>query len=138
MSASIACIVTNKKKILIAHRLNKGDMGGRWEFPGGKLEEGEDCAAAIKREMKEEFEVEATPVCKITESHFLHKGVDCTLFVYEVTFDNDGVDIPYKLSEHSEYRWVGVEEIKKFNFVDSDLAVYDEVKKYLAVRCESA
>ena len=48
MSTSIACIIydESKKKILIALRNPTGDMGNRWEFPGGKVDAGEkDCEA---------------------------------------------------------------------------------------------
>ena len=55
MKHSIACIVFVNNKVLIGKRINKGQMGGRWEFPGGKVEEGEDAIAAIKREFLEEF-----------------------------------------------------------------------------------
>ena len=54
MSRSVACIDYRDGKILIAKRIVRGDMGGRWEFPGGKIEEGEDYSTAIKREMQEE------------------------------------------------------------------------------------
>ena len=55
MSRSIACIDYRDGKLLIAKRKSGGDMGERWEFPGGKIEEGEDFAQAINREMQEEF-----------------------------------------------------------------------------------
>ena len=38
---SIACIALFKDKVLVAHRNLVGQMGGRWEFPGGKVEAGE-------------------------------------------------------------------------------------------------
>ena len=55
MSRSVACVDYRNGKILIARRKDGGDMGNRWEFPGGKIEEGEDFITAIKREMMEEF-----------------------------------------------------------------------------------
>ena len=53
MSRSIACIDYRNGKIFIAKRQMVGDMGGRWEFPGGKIEEGEDLETAVIREMQE-------------------------------------------------------------------------------------
>ena len=73
MSNSIACIVYRNGKILIAHRNPVGDMGGRWEFPGGKVDPGETETQAIVREMQEEFSVRAEPSRKITDSVFYHK-----------------------------------------------------------------
>ena len=58
MSRSIACIDYRNGKVFIAKRQMKGDMGGRWEFPGGKIEEGETPQEALVREIKEELEIE--------------------------------------------------------------------------------
>ena len=62
MNESVACIAYKNGKVLIAHRNNVGAMGNRWEFPGGKVEEGESFEDAIKREMKEEFCVDCIPL----------------------------------------------------------------------------
>ena len=47
MSSSVACIIYKDGRILIAKRIDKGDMGGRWEFPGGKIDGDEDADTAI-------------------------------------------------------------------------------------------
>ena len=82
MSRSVACIDYRDGKILIAKRIVRGDMGGRWEFPGGKIEEGEDYSTAIKREMQEEFGVEVTVGEKIASADFIHSGKACLAVLY--------------------------------------------------------
>ena len=52
-----AAVIKDAEKILIAQRL-KGEFKGKWEFPGGKLEENEDSVSALKREIKEEMEAD--------------------------------------------------------------------------------
>ena len=130
MSRSIACIAYNNGKIFIAKRQNKGDMGGRWEFPGGKIEDGEDYNTAIVREMQEEFGVTVTVGRKITSGTFTHKGKPCTLDVLEVTFPHDGIEKKFELTEHTDYRWADIDSIPSLNFVDSDLSIYHDVKKW--------
>ena len=130
MSSSIACIDYRDGKIFIAKRQMTGDMGGRWEFPGGKIEEGEDFEIAIKREMKEEFGVDVKVGRQITCGQFEHRGVKCFLYVFEVTFAHDGLKQRFVLSEHTDYKWVLPQEIEKLDFVDSDMAVYPEIKKW--------
>lgn len=130
MSRSIACIDYREGKIFIAKRQNTGDMGGRWEFPGGKIEEGEDLNQAVVREMQEEFGVTVSVGRKITSGTFVHRNKNCSLEVLEVHFPHDGLSERFKLTEHTDYKWVNLAEIPSLNFVDSDLSVYDAVKKW--------
>lgn len=131
MGRSIACIAYENGKIFIAKRQNIGDMGGRWEFPGGKLEEGEDLKTAIIREMQEEFGVTVTVGEKITSGVFEHRGKQSSLDAFCVKFPHDGIKVPFVLTEHTEYKWVDPSEIPNLEFVDSDLTIYPEVVKYL-------
>lgn len=131
MSNSVACIVFKNGKILVAHRIPKGDMGNRWEFPGGKVDEGETDQIAVVREMREEFGVKAVPSEKIASCSFFHKEKECFLNAYLVQLEHDGIEKPYVLTEHTEYKWVFPEEIKKLAFVDSDLKIYPDVLKFL-------
>ena len=131
MKKSIACIAYKDKKILIAHRNNSGQMANRWEFPGGKVDEGETEIEAIHREMKEEFDVDVQVKKKIATSCFVHNEKKSLLEVYLVELSHDGIDKKYSLTEHSEYKWVDYKEIPVDNFVDSDLRVYPEVISFL-------
>lgn len=131
MSNSVACIVYKDGKILVAHRIPKGDMGNRWEFPGGKVDAGETDQMAIVREMREEFGVKAVPGEKITSCSFFHKEKECFLNAYLVQLEHDGIEKPYVLTEHTEYKWVFPKEIENLSFVDSDLKIYHDVLKFL-------
>ena len=130
MSRSIACIDYRNGKIFIAKRQMVGDMGGRWEFPGGKIEDGEDLQTAVVREMQEEFGVTVTVGKQITSGTFTHKGKPCTLDVLEVTFPHDGIEKKFELTEHTDYKWADIASIPELNFVDSDLSIYNDVKKW--------
>ena len=130
MSRSIACIDYRNGKIFIAKRLMVGDMGGRWEFPGGKIEEGEDLETAVVREMQEEFGVTVKVGRKITSGSFTHRGKPCTLDVLEVTFPHDGIKKRFELTEHTDYKWADLVSIPQLDFVDSDLSIYNDVKKW--------
>lgn len=131
MSRSVACIIYKNGRILIAKRIEKGDMGGRWEFPGGKIDGNEDTDTAIEREMSEEFGVRAYAGKKICEAEFVHKEKKCSVAAYLVTLEHDGIEIPFTLSEHTSYEWVDLNEILNRPFVDSDMQLYPQVKKYL-------
>lgn len=133
MSHSVACIDYRDGKLLVAKRINKGDMGGRWEFPGGKMEEGEDYTCAIRREMQEEFGCDTEVYQKLATGSFIHKGVECSVTAYRVKLLNDGINKPFTFTEHTEAKWVPVNQIKTLSFVDSDLKIFDQIKKSLGI-----
>lgn len=131
MKRSIACIAYENGKVLIAHRNPTGQMGNRWEFPGGKVENGESDEISIIREMSEEFGINVQVISKITTGSFMHNGVESLLEVYLIKVPHDGSCTKYVLTEHSEYKWVNINDIPKDNFVDSDLSIYPEVVKFI-------
>lgn len=131
MNKSVACIAFENKKILIAHRNSSGQMADRWEFPGGKVEDGENETQAVVREMREEFGITVAVLQKITSGHFFHGGKERSLEVYLVKVPHDGIKQKYVLSEHTEYAWVVPEQIPEDNFVDSDLSVCGDVISFL-------
>ncbi len=130
---SIACIAFDGRKVLIAHRNPTGQMGGRWEFPGGKVEDDDpNEEVAIVREMQEEFGITVKVGEKIAEAEFKHNGKVSSLHAYLITVPHDGMEKPYVLTEHTEYRWATLAEIPQLHFVDSDMLLYPQVAKYLA------
>jgi 8-oxo-dGTP diphosphatase len=123
---SVAGIVFEENRIFIARRLPGGDMGSKWEFPGGKVEDGESDEQALVREYMEEFGVSITTGSKLAEAQFEHNGKNYTLNAYAVYFGS----LNFTLTEHSEWRWASLEEIEKSDFVDSDLKLVPALKKY--------
>ena len=108
-------------------------MGDRWEFPGGKIEEGEDYTTAIKREMQEEFGCGCKVFEQLAQGTFEHKAKPCSVVAFRVQLENDGVSEPFKLTEHTQTAWVEPSQIIKLPFVDSDLNIFDQIKKSLGI-----
>lgn len=125
---SVAGIVVIDSLVLIGRRLPEGQMGNRWEFPGGKAEKGETDEEALLREYKEEFSIDVRIGKCIANTEFKHNGEVVPLFAYEV-FLPEG-DISWVLAEHTDISWVPFDTIEKLNFVDSDLLLLDQIRKY--------
>ncbi len=128
---SVAGIAFEGRRVLIAHRNPTGQMGNRWEFPGGKVDGDESDTEALSREYREEFGIEIKIGRKIAETDFEHNGQKVNLHAYEIHVPHDGTEKNYELTEHSEYRWADIEEIEKLDFVDSDMKIYPSVKKFI-------
>lgn len=60
-----ALIQDDSGRILLTRRSASGEHAGLWEFPGGKIESGEDARAALFRELREELDIEADPVRRV-------------------------------------------------------------------------
>ncbi|GHV86507.1 NUDIX hydrolase [Spirochaetia bacterium] len=122
---SVAGIAVNGKKLFIARRLSGGDLGGKWEFPGGKVREGETNEAALVREFAEEFAVPVESGAFIGETSFIHKDTEFTLRAYGVTF----LSMDLTLSVHSEWRWAALEEIAALDFAASDRQLFPAIER---------
>ncbi|MDR0602349.1 MAG: (deoxy)nucleoside triphosphate pyrophosphohydrolase [Treponema sp.] len=121
MADSVAGIVRRGKDLFIARRGEGGDLGGKWEFPGGKVEEGESDGEALIREFGEEFSAAVTVGPFLGSAVFEHRGAERTLRAYEVRFKKGD----FILREHAEWRWADPEEIKALDFADSDRKLLD-------------
>jgi 8-oxo-dGTP diphosphatase len=102
-------------------------MGDKWEFPGGKVEEGESDEDALKREYLEELGVPVTVGTPVGSAFFEHRGIPRQVNAYRIFF----ADTNFKLSEHSQWRWASLDEIEHMDFVGSDLKLLPEIKKLL-------
>ena len=81
---ALLALVNEKNEVLISLRKNKKEYDGYWEYPGGKVEEGETLEHAIIREMKEEINLEISKSCiaPLTFAVSQHEGSEAILFLY--------------------------------------------------------
>lgn len=118
MKRSVAGICVRAGAVFMARRLGGGDLGGKWEFPGGKVEGGESDAQAIRREYLEEFGIEALVGQAIGEVTFRHKDSDFTLAAYFIYLAPELRIACHP--EHSEYRWTIRHRIAALDLAQSD------------------
>jgi 8-oxo-dGTP diphosphatase len=126
---SVAGIIVVDGLVFIGKRLPKGQMGNRWEFPGGKVEEGETPEQALLREFQEEFMIDIEVGECIAKADFKHNDDTVNLFAYEIKI-KDIDNVSWILSEHTDVNWVSFDKISELEFVDSDLLLLTQIRNF--------
>jgi 8-oxo-dGTP diphosphatase len=120
---SVAGIAFENGKIFAARRREGGDLGSKWEFPGGKARDGESGEQALEREFAEELSVAVRVGARVGETEFVHGGTRFILTAYLIEF----LGKDFSFGEHSEYRWFFPEELETLDFAPSDSALFPAV-----------
>ena len=120
-----AAILRRDGRVLIARRPSKGLLGGLWEFPGGKVEDGETNAIALVREIREELGVEIEPVEHLGTYRHAYTHFRVTL---QAWFANLKEGEPAAL-EASEIRWVKIDELTTYPMGKIDRAISSDLEK---------
>lgn len=114
----------------MAKRKPGGAIGGKWEFPGGKVEAGETPEQALAREWQEELAATITVGEPICEGFFRHGEKTYRLLAYHV-FTNDS---PHPGPEHDELGWFHPEQMTRLDIPDSDRIVVEALLSSLGNR----
>lgn len=126
----VACALVNEYgKVLINERPVGKDYAGYWEFPGGKVDEGETPEEAIIRELKEEINIDVTGSClaplSFTEKQYDNYYVVVLLYVCRRW---NGHIIPM---EEQELAWVNPKEINNFNLLPADKSFFASLRELI-------
>ena len=127
MSRSIACIDYRSGKIFIAKRQMVGDMGGRWEFPGGKIEEGESPETALAREIREELATEIEVGKYIDTIEYDYPNFHLSMRCYECRVLSGKLE----LLEHENAAWLTADNLSSVKWLPADEMIMDTVASFL-------
>lgn len=105
-----AAVITRDGCVLIACRPPHGLLGGLWEFPGGKQQEGEDLPTCLQREICEELGVEIKINAQLGIYHHAYTHFRVTLYAFKCTLLKGE---PHPI-EAAELRWVSPAELSQF------------------------
>jgi 8-oxo-dGTP diphosphatase len=118
-----AGILVRDSRVFIGKRKSTGRLPGKWEFPGGKVEKGETPEEGLKRELKEELEIEAIVGDQLGESVYRYDFGTVRLLFYRVYWE--GVEITSR--DHDDYGWVPLDKMKDYDFVPADSAFVERL-----------
>ena len=123
----VAAMIQKDKKILIAKRI-KPPVG--WEFPGGKIEDGESKVDALIREIQEELAIRIQVGKHIGQSEVLtnDKKIIMDLFACIVL---DGVP---QNKEHEMLKWIDPSRLRLWDWAPADIPLLSQVEAYFGVK----
>jgi mutator protein MutT len=122
----VAGLIEKDGKYLLGKRTDGNELVvGKWEFPGGKVEENEGEDTAIERELKEEFGLNTKAdkyVCNVLHE-YPKRVINLTLWHVNVLDENIDMDI----RNHSDYKWLTLDEIGEYDLAPADRELYDKM-----------
>ncbi len=123
----VAAFIRRRGRILLAKRPEGKARGGLWEFPGGKVEEGEGLREALARELEEELGVAPWVGEVLAEVEYQYPEINIRLFCLEAGINGE----PYP-REGQELGWFAPKEIDHLSLAPADRILWSLLKKRLA------
>lgn len=124
MHVAVGVVIDQNKKLLIAERPLNKSKAGFWEFPGGKVEQGETVLDALKRELQEEIGICIASAIPLIKVHYHNSDVEVLLDTWIVTSYSgqpSGV-------EGQVIKWVDIAELDHFTFPEGNKKIIEMLK----------
>ncbi|MGH8837609.1 MAG: (deoxy)nucleoside triphosphate pyrophosphohydrolase [Actinomycetes bacterium] len=122
----VGAAIIQAGRLLAAQRIEPPELAGWWEFPGGKVEPGEQDEDALVRECREELGVEIELVERIGGNWPMRSGLVMRVWTARII---DGEARP--LEDHSAVRWLGPDELYDVAWLPADLPVVAKLRKHV-------
>lgn len=126
----VAALIWKGDRFLICQRPKNKARALCWEFVGGKVEQGETGAQALKRECMEELNISINVGDVFIDVIHEYSDITVHLTLYQATIENGE---PH-LIEHNDMRWITTSEINNFEFCPADVEMLAKIKEVYARR----
>lgn len=123
----VASVFIKDNRVFCAQRKDTGETAKKWEFPGGKVNEGETHQQALEREIYEELATKITVDNFIMTVTYQYSTFAITMHAYQCTI----IEGNLTLSEHLDSRWLTCEELPTVDWAPADLPIVERIKDFL-------
>jgi 8-oxo-dGTP diphosphatase len=124
MKQVVAAFIVQNGKVLVCQRTKHQPMALKWEFPGGKIEEGEQPRDALRRELEEELGIQAVIGDEMVRIRHIYKNggaIELRFFMVEA-FQGE---IENRI--FSDVRWVGRQDLPEYDFLEADAGLVKDI-----------
>jgi 8-oxo-dGTP diphosphatase len=118
----VAALVMEGGRLLACQRSSSGAFPLKWEFPGGKIESGEEPADALARELMEELAIEIVGSEKIYSHRHIYPGFSTVDLHFFLVAEYRGRPVNRVFEQ---IRWIGPEDLARLDFLDGDRPVIE-------------
>jgi 8-oxo-dGTP diphosphatase len=122
----VAAVVRRGDAILVTRRPDRPRRPGQWEFPGGKVEEGEGEEAALAREIREELGCEVTVGPLLLRHRHRYPDLEVELAFFACALDPSAQPAPLGVAEIA---WARAGTLASYDFLEADRAVLAELER---------
>ena len=125
-----AAVIVKDDNILAAQR-GYGEFKGKWEFPGGKIKDGETKEEALIREIKEELNADIDVVSYLTTINYTYPNFNLIMHTFICRLNND-VEFVYHSNdelEHDNIVWLDSNDLDYLDWLPADVGIIKEYKK---------
>jgi len=120
-----AAILIKDDHVLIAKRKSGDHLENKWEFPGGKIERNETPKQCLKRELKEELDIDVSVGEYVGSSIYHYDYISIELLAYRTYWEGGNIS----LKDHDDFKWISLEQLDEYNFVPADIPFVDRLRR---------
>lgn len=118
-------IIIQGGKVLLAKRSAFMDLAGKWEFPGGKIEEGESGEQCLLREIKEELGIQIEILAPLSPVNFSYP----TKVIQLIPFTARWASGELRLAEHDQVEWYDQNQLNSLDLAPADIPIVHELQE---------
>ncbi|MCK5148186.1 (deoxy)nucleoside triphosphate pyrophosphohydrolase [bacterium] len=125
MKIVTCAVIFRNSSVLLARRRSGQSNEGYWEFPGGKIEDGETPQACLEREIFEELGIKCKAGRIIAESNYVYSTGTIRLIAMETEIFSD----EFILSVHDRVQWISIDRLQEYLLTPADIPIAEIVQK---------
>jgi len=123
--AVVGAALLRDGRVLASRRTEPPHLAGLWEFPGGKVEDGENDAQALRRELREELRVEVSVGARLGDDLLISDTAVLRVYLCRLLSGEPA------MLDHDEHRWLGVDELADVPWIPVDLLLLEALRAVL-------